>query len=131
MAQDYSSGQNSGYQPQQNQYQAQQSQNSEYQAQSVAQQAAWQQTQQSNYQANQWAPMQPQQMLTTAQKIGWLFVGIFIGIAGILIASLTNIDKPYRSDATKFAIIGFILEIVFTFVMLVGGCTAMIMPLIA
>lgn len=48
--------------------------------------------------------------LTSAQKIGWFFVGVLAGVVGILVASLTNIDKPYRSDCTKNAIIGFIAE---------------------
>ncbi|MGN0301685.1 MAG: hypothetical protein ACI4BI_02280 [Anaerotardibacter sp.] len=52
----------------------------------------------------------PQTELTSAQKTGWFFVGVLIGVAGILIASLTNIDKPYRSDCTKYAVIGFLAE---------------------
>lgn len=58
--------------------------------------------------------------LTSSQKIGWFFVGVLIGVAGILIASLTNIDKPYRSDCTKFAAIGMAIEVLFVLVMVYG-----------
>lgn len=44
--------------------------------------------------------------LGTGQKLGYIFVGAFGGIAGVLLASLCNINAPYRSDCTKFALIG-------------------------
>lgn len=50
--------------------------------------------------------------LTGGQKAAWLFVGLLIGIAGILLAAVTNIDHPERkSDAIKFAAIGFVIAI--------------------
>lgn len=50
--------------------------------------------------------------LAGGQKAAWLFIGLLIGIAGILLAAVTNIDHPERkSDAIKFAAIGFVIAI--------------------
>ena len=47
-------------------------------------------------------------------KFGWLVVGFLLGIGGIVLACLTNVDKcPHvKSEALKFAIIGFVVQIV-------------------
>ena len=44
--------------------------------------------------------------LTGAQKAGYLFAGLLGGAGCAILASLCNIDAPYRSDCTKFALIG-------------------------
>lgn len=40
------------------------------------------------------------------QKAGYLLVGVFLGVGGVLLASLCNLNAPYRSDCTKFSAIG-------------------------
>lgn len=71
--------------------------------------------QQPSYAANLW---------TGGQKAGWFFVGLFGGIVGILLASLSNVGHPDRSTATKMAIIGcvavFVIGFLFT---MVAGCS--------
>ena len=44
--------------------------------------------------------------LTGAQKAGYLFAGLLGGAGCAILASLCNIDAPYRSDCTKFAAAG-------------------------
>ena len=46
-------------------------------------------------------------------------VGALLGIPGIIIAWLVNVDKmpQVKSDALKFSIIGFVINIVFWFIM--------------
>lgn len=45
--------------------------------------------------------------LTSGQKAGFFFLGFLGGIAGILAASLMNINAPYRPEGTKMAALGF------------------------
>lgn len=52
--------------------------------------------------------------LTGAQKAGYLFAGLLGGAGCAILASLCNIDAPYRSDCTKFALIGHIAMLPFT-----------------
>lgn len=71
------------------------------------------------------ATMYAQHGLTGGQKAAWLFVGLFLNIAGILLATVTNLDYPERkSDAIKFAAIGFGI-IVVLYILLFGmmGCS--------
>lgn len=65
------------------------------------------------YQQPMYAPA-PLMQLTGGMKFGWLVVGALLGIPGIVIAWLTNADKApqVKSDALKFAIIGFVIWIV-------------------
>lgn len=67
----------------------------------------------------------PLMQLTGGMKFGWLVVGAMLGIPGIVIAWLTNVDKApqVKSEALKFAIIGFVIWIVigFLFGLLIGG----------
>lgn len=49
--------------------------------------------------------------LTSAQKAGYLFDGLLGGAGCAILASLCNIDAPYRSDCTKFALIGLGIRI--------------------
>lgn len=49
--------------------------------------------------------------LTGAQKAGYLFAGLLGGAGCAILASLCNIDAPYRSDCTKFALIGLGIRI--------------------
>lgn len=44
--------------------------------------------------------------LTGGQKAGYLFAGLLGGAGCAILASLCNMDAPYRSDCTKFALIG-------------------------
>lgn len=48
---------------------------------------------------------------TGGQKAGWFFVGLSLGIPGIIIASLANVNHPDRSTATKMAAIGMGVEV--------------------
>lgn len=50
--------------------------------------------------------------LTGAQRVGWFFVGLIGGILGILVASLTNIGREWRSTATKMALVGMLTYLV-------------------
>ena len=52
--------------------------------------------------------------LTGGMKFGWLVVGLLIGIPGVVIAWLVNVDKmpQVKSDAVKFSLIGFAISIV-------------------
>ena len=60
----------------------------------------------------------PLTQLTGGMKFGWLVVGFLLGIGGIVLAWLTNVDKcPHvKSEALKFAIIGFVIWIVLQFI---------------
>jgi hypothetical protein len=53
--------------------------------------------------------MAPRQELTGGQKAGFFFMGFFGTIVAIFAASLCNIGKPYRSEATKFTVIGCVV----------------------
>lgn len=75
-------------------------------------------------------PVQPQpnfapQGLTGGQKVAWLFIGFFVGFAGILLAAVTNIDNPARkSEALKFAAIGFVIVVIlWVLLFAMAGCS--------
>lgn len=55
----------------------------------------------------------PLQQLSGGMKFAWFAVGFLIGIAGPLVAWLTNLDKAPRvkSDALKLSIIGAVVGI--------------------
>ena len=67
-------------------------------------------------------PPQPQPMympaplmqLTGGMKFGWFVVGALMGIPGIVISWLVNVDKlpQVKSEALKWTIIGFVVWIV-------------------
>ena len=59
-------------------------------------------------------PPAPLMQLTGGMKFGWLVVGLLIGIPGVVIAWLVNVDKmpQVKSDAVKFSLIGFAISIV-------------------
>ena len=63
-------------------------------------------------------PPAPLMQLTGGMKFAWLVVGALLGIPGIIIAWLVNVDKmpQVKSDALKFAIIGFVIWIVLQFI---------------
>ena len=67
----------------------------------------------------------PLMQLTGGMKFAWLVVGALMGIPGIIIAWLVNVDKmpQVKSDALKFAIIGFVIWIVIGFLigLAIGG----------
>ena len=50
--------------------------------------------------------------LTGGQKAGYLFAGLLGGAGCVILASLCNMDAPYRSDCTKFALIGMGISMV-------------------
>lgn len=50
--------------------------------------------------------------LTGGQKAGYFFVGLLGGVGCAILASLCNINAPYRSDCTKFSLIGVGIGIV-------------------
>lgn len=52
--------------------------------------------------------------LTTGQKAGYFFAGCFGGIPCAILASLCNLNAPYRSDCTRFAVIGAVTGAVLT-----------------
>ncbi|OUO92051.1 hypothetical protein B5F40_01585 [Gordonibacter sp. An230] len=59
-------------------------------------------------------PPAPLMQLTGGMKFGWLVVGLFIGVAGVVIAWLVNVDKlpQVKKDAVKFSLIGFAISII-------------------
>lgn len=61
----------------------------------------------------------PLMQLTGGMKFGWFVVGALMGIPGIVISWLVNVDKlpQVKSDALKWTIIGFVVNIVFWFIM--------------
>lgn len=67
------------------------------------------------YQASQpvYAPT-PLVQLTGGMKFGWFVVGALLGIGGIVLSWLVNVDKlpQVKSDALKWTIIGFVVWIV-------------------
>lgn len=64
--------------------------------------------------------------LTGGQKAGYLFAGLLGGAGCVILASLCNMDAPYRSDCTKFALIGLGIRIALSVI----GYIAML-PLLA
>lgn len=66
-----------------------------------------------------WYPPAPLMQLTGGMKFAWLVVGALLGIPGIIIAWLVNVDKmpQVKSDALKFSIIGFVIWIVLGFLL--------------
>ena len=60
------------------------------------------------------------------QRAGYLFAGLLGGAGCAILASLCNMDAPYRSDCTKFALIGLGIRIALSVV----GYIAML-PLLA
>ena len=70
-------------------------------------------------------PPAPLMQLTGGMKFAWLVVGALLGIPGIIIAWLVNVDKmpQVKSDALKFAIIGFVIWIALgiIFSLIIGG----------
>jgi len=52
--------------------------------------------------------------LTGGAKAGYFFLGLVLAVIGILIAWLVNKDKPVMKEAIKFAVIGFVVELVLT-----------------
>jgi len=59
----------------------------------------------------------PLMQLTGGMKFAYLVVGAFMGIAGIVLSWLINADKvaKVKTDAVKFAVIGFVLRFAFAF----------------
>lgn len=70
-------------------------------------------------------PPAPLMQLTGGMKFAWLVVGALMGIPGLILAWLVNVDKmpQVKNDALKFAIIGFAIQIVlgFLFALIMGG----------
>lgn len=64
-------------------------------------------------------PPAPLMQLTGGMKFAWLVVGALMGIPGIIIAWLVNVDKmpQVKSDALKFSIIGFVIWVVLGFLL--------------
>ena len=73
---------------------------------------------------------QRREELTGGQKFGWFLIGLLMSIPGILIAWLTNGDSApqVRSSAVKFAVIGFVIEIVGAILtgVIIGGAFAVV-----
>lgn len=49
--------------------------------------------------------------LTGGQKAGYFFAGLLGGVGIAILASLCNINAPYRSDCTKFSLIGVVCAV--------------------
>lgn len=82
-------------------------------------------------QAQAFYPPAPLMQLTGGMKFAWLVVGALMGIPGIIIAWLVNVDKmpQVKSDALKFSIIGFVIWIVLGFLLgllITGMVTTMV-----
>lgn len=58
----------------------------------------------------------PLEKLTGGMKFGWFAVSFLVGIAGIILAWLVNVDKApqVKSDAMKWSIVGAVASIVFS-----------------
>lgn len=56
--------------------------------------------------------------LTGGMKFGWLLVGMFLGIVGMILAWLTNADKhpQVKKDAIMWSVIGFAIAAVFAII---------------
>jgi hypothetical protein len=59
--------------------------------------------------------------LTGGPKAAWFFIGFLLGIPGILLAYVTNIDKfpKVKSDALKFSAIGYAVTFAISFCLIV------------
>ncbi|WP_080802170.1 spore coat protein SP96 [Arabiibacter massiliensis] len=70
-------------------------------------------------------PPAPLMQLTGGMKFAWLAIGLLMGIPGLILAWLVNVDKAQqvKSDALKFAIIGFAIQVVLGFLigLMIGG----------
>ncbi len=88
-------------------------------------------SQQPYSEAHQQQPFYPQQpvvppaplaALTGGMKFGWFVIGALVGIPGIILAWLVNVDKlpQVKNDAVKFSIIGFAVWVVLGVLMCVG-----------
>lgn len=70
----------------------------------------------------------PLMQLTGGMKFGWFVVGALLGVPGIVIAWLINVDKfpQVKSDALKWTIIGFAVWIALGILIsiLIGGMFA-------
>ncbi|MDJ1649853.1 MULTISPECIES: spore coat protein SP96 [Gordonibacter] len=77
----------------------------------------------------------PLMELTGGMKFGWFAVGALLGIPGIVISWLVNVDKlpQVKSDALKWTIIGFVAWIVIQVLLwfLIGGMIAAAMAGVA
>ena len=65
------------------------------------------------------------QWLTTPQKVAFFFMGLLGSFISILWVSMMNLGKPYRSDATKLALVGAAVGILLYILLIVGSCSAM------
>ena len=63
--------------------------------------------------------------LTTPQKVAFFFMGLLGSFISVLWVSMMNLGKPYRSDATKLALIGAGVGILLYILLIVGSCSAM------
>lgn len=70
----------------------------------------------------------PLMRLTGGMKFGWFVVGALLGVGGILVAWLTNVDRvpEVKSEALKWSIIGFVVWIVIGILicLVIGGMIA-------
>ena len=55
----------------------------------------------------------PLQQLTGGMKFAWAVIGALLGIPGVVLAWVCNVDKvpQVKNDAVKFALIGFVVWI--------------------
>lgn len=60
--------------------------------------------------------------LSGGMKFGWLVVGLFLGIPGMVIAWLANVDKhpQVKHDAIMFSVIGFVITLVLDIIAIVA-----------
>lgn len=68
--------------------------------------------------------------LSGGMKFGWFVIGALLGIGGIVLSWLVNVDKipQVKSDALKWSIIGFVVWIVLGIIfgiLIVGSMAAM------
>lgn len=70
----------------------------------------------------------PLTKLTGGMKFGWFVIGALLGIPGILIAWLANVDKftQVKNDAIKFSAIGMAVWVVLWVLMCLGFLGAVI-----
>ena len=58
--------------------------------------------------------------LTGAQKVGYFFLGLIMGIPALIITALFNADKPIKKESFKLVVIGFVTQFILGCVTVLG-----------
>ena len=71
--------------------------------------------------------------IETGAKVAWFFIGFMLGIAGALLAYVTNLDKrpAVKGEPLKYAIIGLVCSFIWNAIFSFGFFMMAIAPLMA